>query len=272
MNKIKWILIGVVCVMATMVDAQESSLQNKYFEDGKSWLRACYHYTRYGPYEEYQIDTTYWTETVVGDTIVDGHRAKKLLRGNSDGVPYEPPHYSIGLEEDGVIYKYGSHRDMSDSIGFYPIMDFNLHIGDSIFYNSPLMGALFLFEVVNEETINVCGIERRKLTLESMSHHVGYWVEGIGANTEDFYMIIGFPQTTCEAYFYGMVKCFQDGECIFTVDDFNASVDGVRDVKVSCPDGKDASDKSLYDLSGRKVTGTPRRGIYIKGGRKVLVK
>ena len=69
-----------------------------------------------------------------------------------------------------------------------------------------------------------------------------------------------------------MVKCFQDGVCIFTADDFLASTDGIKDVAVSEKDKALSEDASLYDLSGRKVTGTPRRGIYIKGGRKVLVK
>ena len=32
------------------------------------------------------------------------------------------------------------------------------------------------------------------------------------------------------------------------------------------------SSAALYDLSGRRVTGTPTRGIYIQNGRKMVIK
>ena len=274
MKHIKLILISMVCVIATTAKAQESSSQNKFFEDGKSWLWSRYHYEYHadstGGY--FSRDTTYWTETVVGDTIVDGRHAKKLLLGDLAGVPEEPLRYKVYLEENGVIYRYRYHPENSDSLCFYPYMDFNLHVGDSIFYNSIFGHTDFLFAVMNEETINVCGIERRKLTLGNKSWVLGYWVEGIGANVQDCYMLPGRPISGSVGYYDLIVKCFQDGECIFTADDFLTSTDGINDVEVSEKDATLSEDASLYDLSGRKVTGTPRSGIYIKGGRKVLVK
>ena len=132
-----------------------------------------------------------------------------------------------------------------------------------------------MFEILNVETINVCGIERRKLTLwRNRSVALGYWVEGIGANTNDFYITLSNPfiSTSTGTYWSGIVKCFQDGECIFTADDFLTSTDGIKDVEVSEKDATLSEDAPLYDLSGRKVTGRPRSGIYIKGGRKFLVK
>ena len=274
MKHIKLILISLVCVIATTAKAQESSSQSKFFEDGKSWLWANIHYKLYGDSTGwgFKRDTTYWTETVVGDTIVDGRHAKKLLLGDLAGVPEEPLRYKVYLEENGVIYRYRYHPENSDSLCFYPYMDFNLHVGDSIFYNSIFGHTDFLFAVMNEETINVCGIERRKLTLGNKSWILGYWVEGIGANVQDCYMLPGRPISGSEGYHDLMVKCFQDGECIFTADDFLTSTDGIKDVEVSEKNKALSEDAPLYDLSGRKVTGTPRSGIYIKGGRKVLVK
>jgi len=35
---------------------------------------------------------------------------------------------------------------------------------------------------------------------------------------------------------------------------------------------KAPASEAVYDLSGRKVTGTPQHGLYIVGGRKVMVK
>ena len=37
-------------------------------------------------------------------------------------------------------------------------------------------------------------------------------------------------------------------------------------------DAAEAGDAVLYDLSGRRVQGNPRSGIYVKHGQKVIVK
>ena len=275
MKHIKLILISLVCVISTTAKAQEPSSQNKFFEDGKSWLWAHYHSTIYGEWLQYRkIDTTYTTETVVGDTIVEGRHAKKLLIGDSLGVSKEPYRYKIYLEDNGIIYEYRGHPENSDSLCFCPYMDFNLPVGYSVFHKSIFGDTYYLFTVINEETINVCGIERRKLTLGNKSGALGYWVEGIGADTNYVYMTLVIPpsSTMTGTYWSGIVKCFQKGECIFTADDFLTSTDGIKDVEVSEKNKALSEDATLYDLSGRKVTGTPRSGIYIKGGRKVLVK
>ena len=275
MKHIKLILISLVCVISTTAKAQEPSSQNKFFEDGKSWLWAHYHSTIYGEWLQYRkIDTTYTTETVVGDTIVEGRHAKKLLIGDSLGVSKEPYRYKIYLEDNGIIYEYRGHPENSDSLCFCPYMDFNLPVGYSVFHKSIFGDTYYLFTVINEETINVCGIERRKLTLGNKSGALGYWVEGIGADTNYVYMTLVIPpsSTMTGTYWSGIVKCFQKGECIFTADDFLTSTDGIKDVEVSEKNKALSEDATLYDLSGRKVTGTPRSGIYIKGGRKVLVR
>lgn len=260
MKHIKLILISLVCVIATTAKAQESTSQGKFFEDGKSWLWAGYRLKYPGGTEQF-----FWTETVVGDTIVAGRVAKKILVEDED-----EERYVVGWEDNGVIYGYGNPEG-TDSICFYPTMNFNLHVGDSTYVKFTSSGnPVFVAEVVNEEVINVCGIERRKLTLQTEDGYIGYWVEGIGANTYDFYLIPVYYSSM--GYGYHLVKCFQNGECIFTEDDFLTSTDGIKDVEVSEKDATLSEDAQLYDLSGRKVTGTPRSGIYIKGGRKVLVK
>ena len=249
-----------------VVKAQESTSQNKFFEDGKSWLWAYYGYNNDGELEEHR-----YTETVIGDTVVEGRMAKKIMLGDSEGVPSNPLSYSIGYEEDGVIYNYGSHPENYDSICFYPLLDFNYNVGDSIFFNLIRTDEkYFMGEVVKDEIINVCGIERRKLTLGNKSGAFGCWVEGIGPSSGDLYLCLTVESS--RRFGYHIVKCFQNGECIFTADDFLTSTDGIKDVEVSEKDATLSEDAQLYDLSGRKVTGTPRSGIYIKGGRKVLVK
>ena len=152
MKHIKLILISLVCVIATTAKAQEPSSQSKFFEDGKSWLWAGYRLKYPGGTEQF-----FWTETVVGDTIVAGRVAKKILVEDED-----EERYVVGWEDNGVIYGYGNPEG-TDSICFYPTMNFNLHVGDSTYVKFTSSGnPVFVAEVVNEEVINVCGIERRK--------------------------------------------------------------------------------------------------------------
>ena len=47
----------------------------------------------------------------------------------------------------------------------------------------------------------------------------------------------------------------------------NFDTDGISNVKASR-----ATDQSIYTLQGVKVEGTPKPGIYIKNGRKFVVK
>ena len=255
MKHFRIISVLVVCFLTVIGKAQDSTSHLKFFEDGKSWLWGAYRYTLHG------TEKFYWTETVVGDTIVEDRLAKKILADNG-----ERKWYLVYLEEDNVIYRY--------EYCFWPNINFNLHVGDSIFYKMTYLGEkedLFLAEVVNEDKINVCGIERRRLSLKTEYDDIGYWVEGIGSNRPDFY--ITPVLSSSEGYGYHLVKCFnKDGECIFDYDDFFTSTDGIDDVNAGSSDKDRVQDDALYDLSGRRVTGKPRRGIYIKGGQKVLVK
>ena len=42
--------------------------------------------------------------------------------------------------------------------------------------------------------------------------------------------------------------------------------------EVTGADGASAQPAALYDLLGRRITSTPQRGIYIKDGRKIMVR
>lgn len=52
----------------------------------------------------------------------------------------------------------------------------------------------------------------------------------------------------------------------FILEDIDAEGDGIEMLPVSCED-----DGSVYDLSGRPVTGKPTRGIYIRNGSKFVI-
>ena len=94
------------------------------------------------------------------------------------------------------------------------------------------------------------------------------WIEGVGSVTSG----IEDQQPNHEPYvrppgeYTVFVSCYEDGECIFTVDDYvDTSVTRFA---------RSSADKNteIFDLQGRRIQGDPQKGIYLRDGRKYVRK
>jgi hypothetical protein len=65
-----------------------------------------------------------------------------------------------------------------------------------------------------------------------------------------------------------MVSCYENGECVFTSQDFNTA-SGINDFRATSGLTK-AKSSEYYDLQGRRLAAPPAKGVYIQNGRKVL--
>ena len=98
-----------------------------------------------------------------------------------------------------------------------------------------------------------------KLVNVNDSRDINYWIEGIGAlagsTTPFYYGMTGGEDTS-------IASCYVGDQCIY------------RRVPNSIQLPATDADKSsaLFDLSGRRLEQKPTKGIYIQGGRKVLIK
>ena len=93
-------------------------------------------------------------------------------------------------------------------------------------------------------------------------------VEGIG-----FYggLINGVWSETCLRCDHESFKaCYEDGECIFTKEDFRKSGETTTVWSITTATTEDSPD--IYDLQGRRLSTTPQKGVYIINGKKKLVK
>ena len=90
-----------------------------------------------------------------------------------------------------------------------------------------------------------------------------YWVEGIWTSEE--YGVTPFI-TTMGIYTY-MKECYENGECIFTKDDFYKEAAG----GVAIPSEAGVEDGAVYDLQGRRLHHTVP-GINIVNGKKILTR
>lgn len=231
------ILIFGIWVFPIITNAQSSHI--KLFEDGKSWL--CE--TR--KFSESSTQTSF--EAVVsGDTIVNGCQATRLCLFDEAGCEVQT--YAVS-EEDGLVSVY------SDIVNdFVPLMDFNKHTGDII------DGIL---EVKNEKSINVNGVERRMLSLgkPNMEEEICCWVEGIGANINIYITL--FPSPI--GHYTYIVKCFKDGQCIFTEDDFRNLTNNIARVE-----NEKSEIMSVYDLNGRLIECPQKGKVYVMSSKKVV--
>lgn len=148
--------------------------------------------------------------------------------------------------KDRKVYSYHEEGDVL-------YLDFSLHEGDCVTGNPE-------FVVTNEETFEAKNRQYRRLVLN------GYvWVEGIGCrNAFEIIPEMGIelaPPYILEDY---MVECYDNGELIFTKDDFYNTTTGIENVTA-----EDQKNADVYSISGVKIA-KPEKGMYIQNKRKYI--
>ncbi|MBP3537533.1 MAG: hypothetical protein J6J93_08365 [Muribaculaceae bacterium] len=229
--------------------------------EGKSW-KIWFEYPRM---DDESWDR-YYTYSVSGDTIVDGLTCKIVVNDETGSK-------TVLLEHDKVIWRYVGFPTYPI---FVPCIDFNLHKGDNVganyqfvktderYRNSYILSELF---VLTEDEVEIDGISYRRLGVGSEGGSVlDYWVEGIGAYGECYITL--WPRPTGPYYYirFSMHECRENGECIFTKDDFfKGTLSGVESVALPVAD-----ENAVYDLQGRRRDDIGKGEIYIRGGKKML--
>ena len=226
-------------------------------EDGKEW----WYHDEYSRFVDLPMEFRLFVD---GDTIVGNKTWKKLYH---DHTPQAAPTFLTALrEENGRVYELtsaGSSRLM---------YDFTLQVGER--YTS-VGGNDSYMEVITTDTVLSAGHAYRRLILQQ---HVNgadtdltCWVEGIGSgfgiganviwsNDPMGSMLI---QSTKNCQFLGCLSA--SGQLLYGLPPENLTAIAVRMSQ------KVPQSSALYDLQGRRLTDKPQRGLYIQGGRKVLV-
>lgn len=232
--------------------------------EGKTW-----HEISRAPQAFY--DFTYY---VSGDTVVDENDYKKLYikvtvsryseeEGKQEEIYSSDAAVWACLQEcDSCVYilKHGE-RSM--------LYDFRLSIGDVAFDTDHLT-----LTVTKVDTISVNGINRKRLWMkEAYKDHdtgerTGYWVEGIGSNfgleASHEWDATSMPM---------LYECLENSELVFSASDFSVPAWSGFETSLSDKSMQQVTTAATYDLQGRRVTGQPpRKGLYIKNGKKVVIK
>ncbi|MBD5290301.1 MAG: hypothetical protein HDS26_06425 [Bacteroides sp.] len=258
----------------------ESPLAMLKEEDGRVWIRPT-------------MDLWEVTKGMYQDIGTPGYYEIKMLKlflGYWNGTLIE------GRFEDGIRFDYdGSSPLLLYDFNFtsgdeysWPWSGINCEFGDNEKYVW-VIGGCFVGDVEiitlpnGEETKSFQIYQEHKSPEMPYDERSGIIVEGVGITKGNFWSYVpehygqpGFwiaPLSKGYGTFTSMLNpeapnlvsvIDADGSCVYGNSGFNpASLELVS--------GGNIPVEAIYDLQGRRVT-TPERGIYIRGGRKILVR
>jgi len=252
--------------------------------DGKVWIFEqpviVYDWPTSGEKGTYLLKTSL---TVGEDIEHDGKKGKRILvHCLNDDVPekikdmgWTEDHTHDLYEIDRVVYWHSHYGEM------VPIIPFNLEVGDSIFkhYPSGEKFDLWFYPVSAKNTFSLNGqtykrwIIQSRVPLTRAERDTGLHdiiIEGIG-NTFGAFGYLNLSEADNGVIFFEprLFEVYENGELIFTYDDFFT---GLENAGMSEMDIPDEEDNSIYDLLGRKLSQKPEKGIYICNGKKYIAR
>ena len=203
--------------------------------------------------------------SISGDTIVNGITCKKLHG------PYST--YAV-YEKDGKVY---CHEKVNGD--FHLLYDFTCHEGDVVNVVNPEGQTEWGLDEYRctikkvDTIITKSGHRLKRFTLQAENLEIEFgseeeyvWIEGVGSPWEPLYPV-GYWETAGGSSYLN--ACYVNGEQLFVGKDiyYGTGISPIQNSKCIIHNGADA----IYDLSGRRVV-NPKRGLYIQGGKRVLVK
>ena len=197
---------------------------------------------------------------VYGDTIVRGQTCKRIYFRPEDFNPSDVSSLSgdclAAYEEDGCVYV--DDILFQNQGKFVKMLDFNMQVGETLFG---------YIKVANEDYKEINGDRVRRIKFRNSYKDVSVWVEGIGPCNN--YYSTPLPVPTNGYMGDRMLECYDNGKLIYTADDF---LKGWDTNGIALPTAEKTAGGTTYDISG-KPTNAPHKGeIYIKDGKKQVMR
>lgn len=281
----KRIILSFLAFLPFVLNAQHA--YQSLVVDGKDWVSVYLRETQTFHFENGRIvgsdrteDYGEMHEVLQGDTVIDGHTYKKV----QTTTPYSSYSDFALREEDRKVYAYVFYFKKE-----FLLYDFNAEVGDVVMAGM-LGGESKKCTVVGKREIELQGepfnFYAVEVTEYGNSSYRSYWVEGIGSpmgiKFEPDYMPVPHhpnegeitdPETYTGPYITTYDSnlfdyCKLGDSVLGTRDEIWAYTTGIHPTVINSPSASD----TYYDLSGRRVKGTPMKGVYIRNGRKVVVK
>ncbi|MBQ8656143.1 MAG: hypothetical protein IJ527_03680 [Prevotella sp.] len=257
----------LLCLALLPLVAFAQEAYKPFLKEGKRWN---YEFEHVNLWEDIDI-TEYVSFIIEGDEVIDGKTYKKLYRATSDEQfsALEEKTLHKYLREEGQKVLMYDEESGSDLLLF----DFGMQHGD--YYELAYQDADIRLKLVStkqqtfhDKELTVFKYDAIRRFIENDFTEDAYIIEGVGGRCgwDIVYEFTDFP-TNGIYVLHNFKSCYEDGECIFTSDDFSV-ITGIKEAAAEQV-GNDIHD-AIYDLQGRQLPAIPSQGIYIRGGKKYV--
>lgn len=256
-TKIAVLTGGMMLCFALLIAQQPPKTENylPILVEGRMWVYGDSMATN----SKYPMIRDWIYNKIEKDTVFDNKMCKKVSEWFT--VYPEKIHVRYYYEENGIVYKsYLDERGKPYFAPGKPHIDMNLKVGDDF----------GLGKVIKVDSINVRGVVRKRISMNSCIpiEDEAFFVEGIGASSNSYFDPGPGTITETGRVRYLLSVIDENGNVIFTQEDFRApsysqsGVDRIED------DTK--NDDRTYDLFGRLVVNPIQGTIYIRNGKKFV--
>lgn len=248
------------------IDSRETggNGSHSFCTEGKTWNYILFNV------ENEDLPEVPYSYVVRGDTIVDDIAYKKVYyqKNNTDSLAFmmrereskvyklypnkeEFLFFDFGRADVGLVHHWTSEEGSE-------ITNWMIYAIDAIQVDSNIFRRYCCCQQYSKTELN---------TIDEEYAQKDYWVEGIGSarygiEADGLELSVRLPGIS--EYF---VSCYDNGECVFTAEDF-MKLSYTTDVKKVMSNV--LRDETFYDLQGHKLQRAPQRGAYILGGKKYI--
>ena len=275
-QRILFLLIAILGYVFTML-AQSSVPYHPFVKEGKVWNCCLMEHVNDGT-QSWQQTTIYSLE-LSGDTVVNCCTYKKMYNVPSLVISK----YAAGIKDTVIVsgvrklhyllWREQGHKVFVFDTGIrqeYVIYDFSSVEGSTIDIS------YLPTTILSVDSLNVDGQIFRRFhvdpCIEDGNDRV--WIEGVG-HPEGPFRVWGVEVN--DGRQYQLLACYEDGECIFTAADFykpgvNTGIESMYNEQDAKNNGMQECTRNnvMYDLQGRRILGSPKHGVYIQNGKKVM--
>ena len=229
------IVISLLICFFLNVYADET--EHKMLVSGRTWNYIKLYLTPTVP------DTVYQSITIDGPVEFDGKQCYKFANVALEDAK------TFFYEEGGKVYSYSVNN--SGNHVWREEFDFNLEVGEK--------------DLIAVDKMMINGEYHRRLIFFN-----DIWIEGIGSILDGIVSSWGFVPMT---FLGSRLLTVYDGDlCIFNSDDYRWPAVAAVVTGVDVVEARKKDNTSIFDLYGRRLTSNPQKGLYIRDGKKYVIK
>lgn len=255
----KKLFVLLLLAIASVTIIAQDNMPTSYFVEGRTW-NYCIRDMVWEPETDLPVRIDrYFSLKIEGDTVFNGVDCKKIYCKENDSTCL----FAYAYEENLKIYFYFLKTMKylcSPSTEWKLLFNFNLKEGE-LYRPEEYISKIDTIEVKGTKYprfwigLKINGeIGNHSPIVYSIGGDEGLW----GWNIQS---ITGYPQYTCLGVYDG-------DKCLFEPSDYRKQAIATNIEQIP---SNNQTHPTVFDLQGRKVK-NPKKGLYIRGGRKVLVK